>query len=111
MRFTWLVMLSLCACKQSTHTSGDVASCNMPKVSNCREYNASNLAMGSDHVAKLCGVVATGTFSMTACPKANLIGKCTNSEHADLYYTGYPIPANELEMACKTSGGTFTTAP
>jgi hypothetical protein len=110
MRYSFL-FVALIACKQSTHATGDVASCNLAGVGNCREYNAANLAAGSDNLAKLCGIAATATFAMRPCPTANMTGKCAEKEHTDFFYTAYPIPANEVEMACRTSGGTFTKAP
>lgn len=107
-----IVLFALCACgKQSSRASGDVASCNLTVAGNCREYNAANLAAGSDNLAKLCGIAKTATFSMAPCPTVNMTGRCAQKEHTDVYYASYPIPANELEMACNTSGGTFTKAP
>lgn len=107
-----IVIAGLSACsKQSSRASGDVASCNLGVAGNCREYNAQNLAAGSDNLAKLCGIAKTATFAMTPCPTANMIGRCALKEHTDVYYTGYPIPANELEMACRNSGGTFAKTP
>lgn len=111
--FVMLVLVvGLGACsKQSSRAPGDIASCNLHSAGNCREYNANNLAAGSDHLAKLCAIASTATFSMTPCPTANMTGRCAQKEHTDVYYGTYPIPANELEMACNTSGGTFTKAP
>lgn len=107
MRFTWLAVFAICACKQSTRTTGDVASCNLPSSGNCRQYNAANLAAGSDHIAKLCGISSTATFAMTPCPTAGVTGTCATKEHTDFYYAAYPIPPAEIEMACKSSGDTF----
>ena len=115
MRITLILLLALLvsgACgKQRGRATGDVASCNLPSAGNCREYNAANLAAGSDHLAKLCGLAQTATFTMAACPTANMTGTCAQKEHTDVYYATYPIPATELEMACRTSGGSFTKAP
>lgn len=111
MRIVLLAVL-LCACgKQGSRATGDVASCNLGAAGNCREYNAANLAAGSDNLAKLCGIAKTAVFSMTPCPMANATGRCAQKEHTDVYYASYPIPATELEMACHTAGGTFTKAP
>jgi hypothetical protein len=114
MRIVLLVIaLGLCACSKesSRASSGEIASCNLGSAGNCREYSGANLAAGSDNLAKLCGIAKTATFSMTACPTANMTGRCAQKEHTDVYYTSYPIPAVELEMACRTSGGTFTKGP
>jgi hypothetical protein len=107
-----LAMLAITACgKQSSGPqTGDVASCDLPGSGNCRQYNAANLAAGSDNLAKLCSIAKTATFAMRACPTANLTGSCAQKEHTDYYYASYPIPAEELEMACRTQGGTFTKA-
>ena len=104
--------LGLVACKaQSTRTSGDVASCNVPSAGNCREYGANNLAAGSAQLAKLCGIATTATFAMTACPTTNSTGRCASKEHTDVYYASYPIPADDLQKACTASGGEFTRSP
>lgn len=97
--------------KGSPDNAGSVASCNLGSAGTCREYRGANLAGGSDHLAKLCSIAATARFSMAACPTANVTGRCAQTEHTDVYYTAYPIPANELEMACTTSGGTFSKGP
>lgn len=109
MRIVMLVIaLAACGKQSSSQASGNVASCNLGSAGTCREYNAANLAAGSDNLAKLCGIAKTATFSMTACPTANMTGRCAQKEHTDVYYASYPIPSVELEMACRTSGGTFT---
>ncbi len=105
-----VIVVSACS-KQSGRASGDVASCNLGVAGNCREYSAANLAAGSDHLAELCSIAKTATFAMVPCPTANMTGRCAKTEHTDVYYASYPIPANELEMACNSSGGTFTKAP
>jgi hypothetical protein len=104
-------MCAVFACKQSSRATGDIASCDLPSAGNCREYSAANLAAGSDNLAKLCGLAKTATFAMRPCSTANLTGRCAQKEHTDFYYASYPIPATELEMACRTSGGSFTKAP
>jgi hypothetical protein len=110
MRIVLLLVFAV-ACSKQGGAGGEVASCNLGSAGNCREYNANNLAAGSESLAKLCGIANTATFSMNPCPTANLTGRCAQKEHTDFYYTSYPIPANELEMACTTSGGSFTKAP
>lgn len=108
----FLVLLLAGACSnQSARATGDVASCNLGQAGTCREYNAANLAAGSDHLAKLCGIAKTATFSMRPCPTPTMTGRCAQKEHTDVYYASYPIPSTELEMACRTSGGSFTKAP
>lgn len=106
-----ITLVALCACSKQSGGDGSVASCNLGSAGSCREYRGANLAAGSDHLAKLCSIAATATFSMSACPTANVTGRCAQKEHTDVYYTAYPIPANELEMGCTTSGGTFSKAP
>ena len=96
---------------QSARAPGDVASCNLGAAGNCREYSAANLAAGSDQLASLCRIAKTATFAMTPCPTANMTGRCAQKEHTDVFYASYPIPAEELEMSCRTAGGTFTRAP
>ncbi|MFN0246649.1 MAG: hypothetical protein ACKV2T_07055 [Kofleriaceae bacterium] len=108
MRIAIALVFALACSRQDGRVLGDVASCNLGAAGNCREYNANNLAAGSDHLAKLCGIAKTATFSMVPCPTANMTGRCTQQEHTDVYYASFPIPANELEMACTTSGGRFT---
>lgn len=112
MRTSLLLVIVLAACsKQSTQKTGDVASCDLPSAGNCRQYNANNLAAGSDNLAKLCGISNAATFAMRPCSTANVIGTCVQKEHTDYYYASYPIPATELEMACHSAGGTFRKAP
>lgn len=106
-----VIVLVVGCSKQDARAVGDVASCNLESAGNCREYSAQNLAAGSDSLAKLCGIAKTAVFAMRPCPTANLTGRCAQKEHTDVYYSTYPIPATELEMACHTAGGTFTKAP
>ena len=113
MRFALIVVVALLgACKsQGTGASKDVASCNVPSAGNCREYSAANLAAGSDHLAKLCAIATNATFSMAPCPTANSTGRCAQREHTDVYYTSYPIPAEDVEKGCTASSGRFTKGP
>lgn len=112
------LMLVLCViaagCGKKSDSSGGgagdkVASCASDSMHSCREYNANNLAAGSDNLAKLCTVVDKASrFTMTACPTANLLGSCAMPEGKDYYYQGYDIePAADLEKNCTSKGGTW----
>jgi hypothetical protein len=111
MRLIVVVLIVASGCKQGGRATGDVASCNLGTAGTCREYNSNNLAAGSAHLARVCNMAKTATFAMIPCPTTNMTGRCAQKEHTDLYYTSYPIPANELEMACRSSGGSFTKGP
>jgi len=85
---------------------GKVASCNMPSLQSCQEYRGGNLALGTEHIAKLCAI---GDFKLTEtpCPTASVIGVCAKNEGTDFYYAGYAIPIAKVEASCTASGGTF----
>jgi hypothetical protein len=102
--------LIACGSKSSEDKSRSdekIASCNMPKLGTCREYNSNNLALGSGSLAKLCGTGTTGTFAMIACPTDKLVGSCAKPESKDYFYEGYIGDAARLEGDCKSAGGTF----
>jgi hypothetical protein len=109
---TLLLVLALTACGKKSASPEDtkVASCNSEATKMCVEYNSANLAAGSDSLAKLCTVLDTGAkFTMTACPTANLVGKCKRNEGTDVYYDGNPLgDAAALEKSCKDKGGTWS---
>jgi hypothetical protein len=89
---------------------GKVASCNLAKSNNCREYRDANLAAGTDGLKQLCEGMG-GTFGDVACPTEKMTGTCKVLEHKDFYYEGYPIPLPEMEKACAANKGTWTAAP
>jgi hypothetical protein len=105
-----LALSSLVACKGGSESKGGgkVASCNSAAMGACVEYNDSNLALGSDSIAKLCTVVdKAAVFTMTACPKEGVTGSCASNEHKDYYYASYPISIADSEKSCTDKGGTF----
>ena len=111
MRIALCVVLVLAAaCSKKSTAEGPVASCLSDGMHGCREYNANNLAAGSDNLAKLCTIVdKAAKFTMTACPTANVIGSCAKPEGKDVYYKGYELgPADVLEKDCTTGGGTWS---
>ena len=112
MRSVLLVCLLAAACgkKSGGNADGPVASCMSDGMHSCREYNANNLAAGSDNLAKLCTVVdKAAKFTMTACPTADAIGSCAKHEGKDVYYQGYELgPADVLEKDCTAGGGTWS---
>lgn len=108
-----LVLVLAAACGNKSSNGGGtapVASCLSEGMHGCREYNANNLAAGSDNLAKLCTVVdKAAKFTMTACPTANKIGACAKPEGKDVYYQGYELgPADVLEKDCASGGGTWS---
>lgn len=105
--FVVLTLAAACGKKSGGSAEGPVASCLSDSMHGCREYNANNLAAGSDNLAKLCTVVdKAAKFTMTACPTANTIGSCAKPEGKDVYYQGYDIsPAADLEKSCTSEGG------
>ena len=100
-----VALMFVIACSKSSDKPKQVASCNMPKLGSCREYNNNNLALGSDSLAKLCE--AAGTFAMTACPTDKLLGSCAKPEGKDYFYEDYVGDTSKLEADCKTGGGTY----
>jgi hypothetical protein len=101
-----LVFVIACASKSSDKASGaKVASCNVPKLGTCREYNGNNLALGSESLAKLCTL--GGSFAMSACPTDKLLGSCSKPEGKDYFYEDYVGDTSKLEADCKAGGGTF----
>lgn len=86
-----------------------VASCNIEEMKSCVEYRGTNLAMGSDGLAKLCNVVVkSAVFAMTPCPTANIIGSCARNEGKDIYYTGYDPAFGDIEKRCAEQGGKYS---
>ena len=108
--FVVLVLAAACNKKSGGSADGPVASCLSDSMHGCREYNANNLAAGSDNLAKLCTIVdKAAKFTMTACPTANVIGRCAKPESKDVYYQGYELgSADVLEKDCTSGGGTWS---
>ncbi len=107
----WMLAIVAAGCgKKAGGGDNRVASCLSESMHGCREYSAANLAAGSDNLAKLCTVVdKASTFSMTACPTANVIGSCAQREGKDVYYQGYDLePVADLEKSCTGKGGTWS---
>ena len=87
--------------------SGKVASCLSEAMHSCVEYNADNLALGTEMVAKLCtSLDPAAKFTETACPTTNVIATCQRDEGKDVHYQGYAIAAADIEKSCKGRGGT-----
>ncbi len=86
---------------------GKVASCNMPSLSSCRQYNSANLAAGVDNLAKLCGVAGKdATFAEVPCPTdKKVIGTCTMPTGKDFFYEGYPGDVASIPKTCESMGG------
>jgi hypothetical protein len=107
-----LLLLVAAACSKKADQSagaaqsGKVASCNMPTLQSCREYRGGNLALGTEHLTKLCAI-GNFTLTETPCPTEGVIGVCAMNEGTDFFYGDYAIPASELESSCKERGGTF----
>jgi len=104
-----LALLLVAGCSKggdAPKDDGKVASCNMPSLQSCQEYRGGNLALGTEHIAKLCAI---GDFKLTetACPTVGVIGVCAKNEGTDFYYTGYAIPIAKVESSCTSSGGKF----
>jgi hypothetical protein len=103
-----IVLLVVAACGKGSSSGGKVASCLSESMHSCVEYNDANLAIGSDHIAKLCTTLdSAAKFAMTACPTANVIGTCKRNEGKDVFYTGY-ANADGVAESCKAMGGTFS---
>jgi hypothetical protein len=108
------VGLALAGCKRKAGDGasggGKLASCNLPGVGECEQYNEDNLAIGSASLAKLCTVVdKKAAFTMTACPTADVVGTCTTPEAKHYYYKSNASSAEQLEKYCTTGipAGTF----
>ena len=89
------------------NAAAKVASCNMPKAGTCTEYGPSQLAVGTDNLAKLCKVGGV-ELEMTACPEADRASSCANYEGTRFYYKSSPITVEEAEKQCAGKGKTFT---
>ncbi|CAN5829829.1 hypothetical protein BH11MYX2_BH11MYX2_40940 [soil metagenome] len=105
-----LVIVGLAgACsKQAAQDQGDTYSCNDTNVGSCREWKGANLAAGVDTLEKMCGISKQAVFARKACVTAGMTGKCTRKEATDYFYKQYPLPADDLQPACTTAGGTFS---
>lgn len=103
-----VLLVAACSKGKKAEWDGKVASCNMPTLQSCREYRDANLAMGTESLAKLCGIAgASAKFTETPCPTADVIGVCAMNEGVDFMYTGYPIPIADAEKSCKERGHKF----
>ena len=109
-------LLAIAACKDKDKgkdasggdkpAAGKAASCNMPKMFGCKQYNEKNLVIGTDGLQKLCESVG-GTFAMTPCPTEKRLGTCVKREGTDIVYEGYPIPVADVEKDCTSTEGTW----
>ncbi|HEY4180145.1 MAG TPA: hypothetical protein VGM90_25055 [Kofleriaceae bacterium] len=104
-----LMILVLGACsKQGAQEQGDTYSCNDTNVGSCREWKGANLAAGVENLEKLCAISKQAVFSRKACSPVGMTGKCTRKDATDYFYKQYPLPAEDLEPACKTADGVFS---
>ena len=107
-------LLAIAACKDKGKdasggdkpAAGKAASCNMPKMYGCKQYNEKNLVIGTDGLQKLCESVG-GTFAMTPCPTEKRLGACVKREGTDIVYDGYPIPVADVEKDCTSTEGSW----
>jgi len=87
---------------------GKVASCDVISMGqSCKQYNAANLALGTDSLRSLCEAVK-GRFADAPCPADKHVGVCAKPEGTDVFYEGYPIELAHVEADCKSSEGTWT---
>jgi hypothetical protein len=101
-----LLLLMITACNKGAKDD-KVASCNLASMKTCIEYRDGNLALGTEHLAKLCAIAGdVGKFSETPCPTANITGTCQRKEGKDYFYQGFDgVP--DLVKACTERDGKF----
>ncbi len=112
MKLQALALVLVIACgKGGDSKSADsdkVASCNVPSVGSCIEYRGGNLALGTEHLAKICEG-SSAKLELTPCPTADRTSSCAGNEGTHFYYKSSPITVDEYEKICKgREGSTFT---